>query len=87
MPYSKFATFNVLGALIWVLSFTGAGFFFGSQPWVQKNFTAVVLAIICLSGVPLAIEVNAAKKEAAMEEALLPGIRSKQWKRYWGFKA
>jgi len=35
MPYGKFATYNVLGALLWTFLFVGAGFFFGNLPVVQ----------------------------------------------------
>ena len=29
MDYRTFAAYNVLGALLWTLSFTAAGYFFG----------------------------------------------------------
>jgi membrane-associated protein len=55
MSYSRFTFFNLAGAVSWVGSLTLAGYFFGNLPWVQKNLTAVILAIIAVSLVPVAI--------------------------------
>jgi membrane-associated protein len=67
MSYSKFAAYNVVGAALWVGIFVYAGFFFGSQPFVEKNFKLVILAIIVLSFLPAVIEVLKARKEARRE--------------------
>lgn len=56
MTYSRFAMFNVVGAVTWVVSFTVAGYFFGNIPAVKRNFQYVILAIIVLSILPAAIE-------------------------------
>ena len=56
MAYPRFALFNVLGAVSWVLSFTVAGYFFGNLPMVKKNFQYVILVIIVLSVLPAAWE-------------------------------
>ena len=45
--------------------FTGAGFFFGNLPFVQHNFTLVVLAIVALSVLPIVYEIITARREAA----------------------
>jgi membrane-associated protein len=63
MNYRKFATYNVIGAVVWVLSVVLAGHFFGQLPSVQKNFSIVVLAIILISMVPPSIEVFKAWRE------------------------
>ena len=65
MEYPKFAQYNVAGAALWVGLFTGAGFFFGNLPFVQHNFTLVVLAIVALSVLPIVYEIIAARREAA----------------------
>lgn len=49
MNYRWFLTYNVIGAALWILSFTLAGYFFGSMPIVQENFNYVIYAIIALS--------------------------------------
>lgn len=52
MRYLRFFSFSLIGNLIWVNSFCWTGYFFGNIPFVQKNFTLVVLAIIAVSMVP-----------------------------------
>eukprot|EP00882_Tetradesmus_deserticola_P015162 GHRQ01016146.1.p1 GENE.GHRQ01016146.1~~GHRQ01016146.1.p1 ORF type:complete len:264 (+),score=146.71 GHRQ01016146.1:152-943(+) len=63
MAYSKFALYNVVGALVWTVLFLGAGFFFGNLPVVQHNFTLVVLGIVAVSVLPVALELMAARRE------------------------
>lgn len=67
MSYSKFGFYNIFGAALWVGAFVYAGFFFGSQPFVEKNFKVVILAIIVLSFLPAVIEVLKARREARRE--------------------
>jgi membrane-associated protein len=52
MSYKRFLTFCIIGNLLWVNIFCFAGFFFGNIPFVKKNFSIVVLAIIFISFVP-----------------------------------
>ncbi len=52
MTYSRFILYNVVGGIAWVVIFSLGGFFFGSIPFVQQNFTFVVLAIIFISVLP-----------------------------------
>ena len=56
MTYTRFLAYNLIGGFLWIYFFTYAGFFFGNQPFVQKNFKLVILAIIFLSVVPIVIE-------------------------------
>jgi membrane-associated protein len=49
MTYRWFITFNMIGAILWILAFVLAGFFFGSIPIVRENFNYVIYAIILLS--------------------------------------
>ncbi len=64
MTYRHFLIYNVVGALLWVSIFTYAGYFFGETPFVKKNFTLVILAIIVISVIPALIEVVKAKRDA-----------------------
>ena len=52
MSYRQFATYNVVGAILWVGLLIGAGYFFGAIPFVKKNFELVIIAIIILSILP-----------------------------------
>jgi membrane-associated protein len=56
MPYARFASFNVVGAVLWVTSLAYAGFFFGNIPWVKSNLSLVIIAIVILSILPGIIE-------------------------------
>jgi len=56
MTYPRFLAYNLIGGFVWIYFFTYAGFFFGNQPFVQKNFKLVILAIIILSIVPIVLE-------------------------------
>ena len=62
-----FDTYNVVGGVAWVTGFLLAGYWFGNQPWVKKNFSVVILAIIFLSVLPMVIEyfrhVQAARRQ------------------------
>lgn len=57
MAYSKFLTFSILGAVLWVTICVNAGYFFGQHPFVKKNFSIVVIAIVMISLLPVAIEI------------------------------
>ena len=64
MKYSVFAFYNIIGAVLWVTSLVGAGYFFGELPLVKNNFGAVIIAIIVISILPAIIEVIRAKRES-----------------------
>jgi membrane-associated protein len=55
MRYFRFISFSIVGNVLWVISFSLAGFFFGNIPLVKNNFTAVILGIIVLSLMPMII--------------------------------
>ena len=56
MTYWKFLTYNVAGGILWILGFTGLGYFFGNMPVVKDNFTLVMAAIVIISVLPGVIE-------------------------------
>lgn len=64
MTYGKFLSYNVIGAVMWVVGFIAAGYFFGQQPIVKKNFSLVILAIIIISVMPAVIEFWRARQAA-----------------------
>jgi len=67
MRYFRFISFSVVGNILWVVSFSLAGYFFGNIPLVKKNFTLVVLCIIFISLLPMIIAVG--KKMLAKKDA------------------
>lgn len=56
MDYGRFIIYNVLGAILWVVLFLGAGSLFGNLPAVKENFSLIILTIIVLSLMPPVIE-------------------------------
>ena len=67
MSYRHFAAFNVIGALLWVLLFTYAGYFFGTLPMVQENLKLLIVAIIVVSILPGVIEIIRHRRAAARQ--------------------
>jgi len=68
MSYRQFIGYNVIGGVLWVSICVFAGYFFGNLPFVKKNFSVVILAIIVISLLPAVIEFlrhRAEKKRAA----------------------
>jgi len=57
MKYSRYITFCVIGAILWVSVITLAGYFLGNIPWVQHNFEKIVLGIVLVSVLPVIIGV------------------------------
>jgi membrane-associated protein len=55
MPYARYITYCVVGAVAWVGSLCTVGYFFGNIPAVKSNLTVVILAIVLLSITPALI--------------------------------
>ncbi|MDH5340669.1 MAG: VTT domain-containing protein [Rubrivivax sp.] len=53
MSYSRFAVFNIAGAVAWVSLLVYAGAFLGSRPFVRDNLSAITLGIVALSVLPM----------------------------------
>ncbi len=65
MRYMKFASYNILGALAWVVSFLSLGYFFGGLPIIKENFTYVIFGIILISILPPVVEGFYKKRKVA----------------------
>jgi len=57
MSYGHFISYNIIGGFLWVTLFTFGGYFFGNLPFVQDNFSLVVIAIVLISVLPAVYEV------------------------------
>ncbi len=57
MHYSRFFTFNVVGAVGWVTSMITLGYLLGNVDVIRHNFEKVVLAIIFISLIPAVLQV------------------------------
>ena len=69
MDYGRFLLFNVTGGILWVVSLTAAGYFFGNLPIVKDNLSLVVLGIVVASIMPGVIEYLRHRRAAAVERA------------------
>jgi membrane-associated protein len=70
MSYVRFALFNIVGGVTWILLFLIAGRMFGEVPFVKKNFELVAVAIVAISLVPIAVEFLRAKMRKTHLEAV-----------------
>lgn len=50
MSRGKFTSYNVIGALIWVLGIATAGYFFGNLPFVRLHLDKIIWALIFIPG-------------------------------------
>lgn len=63
MTYRTFFTYNLIGAALWVVALTLAGYFFGLHPFIKNNFSLVILVIIFLSLLPPVFEIISARRK------------------------
>ena len=64
MDYRQFLRYNVIGAVLWVVSFSYAGYFFGNLPFVRQNLEYLIFGIIFVSMLPGIVEVIRHKRAA-----------------------
>jgi membrane-associated protein len=57
MSYPVYLIFGVVGACLWVISVTLAGYFLGDNAWIKDNFEKVVLGIVGVSILPIILGV------------------------------
>jgi len=50
MTRRKFTFYDVTGGTLWVGSLVTAGYLFGNVPWVQKNLSMIIWALILVPG-------------------------------------
>ena len=55
MGYRRFAVYNVVGGIGWVLLMSLAGYWLGNIKFVSEHFEQVILLIVALSLLPIAI--------------------------------
>ncbi|MBE7178414.1 MAG: VTT domain-containing protein, partial [Mucilaginibacter polytrichastri] len=67
MPYGRFLSFNVGGAIGWVTAMILLGYSLGNIPVIRHNFEKVVLAIIFVSLIPAILQVVRSRKTGELE--------------------
>jgi membrane-associated protein len=53
MPHARFQLYNISGALLWVVSLTMAGYFFGNIPVVRDHLSEIVMVAIGVVMIPI----------------------------------
>lgn len=56
MAYPRFLAYSLGGACLWVSVFVYTGYFFGNLPFIKKNFSLAIIAVIIISILPGVIE-------------------------------
>lgn len=68
MPYTKFATYNIVGGISWIFSMTLLGYFLGKAfPEITKRIEVVIIVIVFISILPAIIEFL--RERAALKKA------------------
>jgi len=57
MNYHRFVMFSIVGNILWVVSFTVLGYFFGNMPFVKDNFIVTIGVITLLSIMPAIVTI------------------------------
>jgi membrane-associated protein len=64
MNRAKFTFYNVIGAVLWVVGLTLAGYLFGNLPWVKENLEKIIWALIIVPGLMAMFGAWKAKRNA-----------------------
>lgn len=65
MSYPRFASFNFIGAALWIPPFLYGGYLLGNIPVVSRNFHIIIVLIIIISVMPAVIEFLRARRQSA----------------------
>jgi membrane-associated protein len=69
MNYGRFIVYNVVSGVVWVALFVYGGYFFGTRPFVQRNFSLVIVAIVLISVMPMLVEYLRSRRASATTES------------------
>ncbi len=64
MNFQKFSFYNILGAIIWVVSITTLGFLLGDSPWVRSNLEYVIIGLVIVVTAPVILKARFKKTRA-----------------------
>lgn len=62
MNMKKFSAYNLIGAIIWVVSLTSLGYVLGENEWVKNNLEFVILGLVLAVTAPVILKVIKKKK-------------------------
>jgi membrane-associated protein len=61
MKYKHYLSMSILGSLLWMSIFLGAGYKFGNLSQVKNNFHLIILAVVFISFLPIMIKIIKAR--------------------------
>ncbi|MEO6903684.1 MAG: VTT domain-containing protein [Bacteroidia bacterium] len=53
IDFKKFMLYNIIGALSWIGALSSIGYYLGTNVWVQKNISLIIIALIIITFVPI----------------------------------
>lgn len=68
MDFRKFALYNILGALLWVVSLVTLGFWLGNYTWVKENLEYIVIGLVIITTGPVLLKMVLGRRKPATEE-------------------
>ncbi|MHB1179338.1 MAG: VTT domain-containing protein [Daejeonella sp.] len=68
MNFRHFTYYNIVGGVLWIVSFLGIGFIFGNIPFIKEHFTYVMLVIIVLTILPALFAAIKARRTMSGED-------------------
>jgi membrane-associated protein len=71
MSYRRFVSYSIAGSILWVGSLVYAGYLFGNIPWVKRNLTLIIVAIVVVSLLPAISTFVGERRAAARAKAEL----------------
>jgi len=70
MNRTRFTTYNVAGALLWVVGLTVAGYLFGNLPFVKQHLSKIIWALIIVPGLIAIFGAWRARRQMEREAAV-----------------
>lgn len=63
MNFKKFSYFNIVGAIVWVISIMSLGYILGDNPWVKSNLEYILLLLVLMVTTPVIVKIFFKKRE------------------------
>ena len=62
MNFKKFTYYNIVGAIVWVVSITSLGYILGDNAWVKNNLEFIMIGLVILVTAPVIFKLFFKKK-------------------------
>ncbi len=69
MRHSTFLINNIVGGILWITSLVYAGYLFGNVPWVKRNLSLIIVAILVISVLPIVIKIWQERRKSGAVKA------------------